>query len=426
MQLRTNFQAMSKRWINILLSLSATILFFTACNKKMSSDNPLATNYYPSVIISSDNNVIYAVDPNTGKKNWEFSMPPLVPLAIYVLKPSPLIYNDMIYMASTASDTLYKINAKTGVLVKKITVTIPVPGSTPVAAPPFTVVATPIADGKLIYLATTNNSIYVIDTGTGLATWHFAGSAPLISSPTIYNGDVFFASTDGHVYCLNKTTGPDAGGMPVWDFPGSFVLADTLHPSFVSSPSICPPYLYIGSLTDSSVYCMYLTPPATYTALYPFSGDLRWTRKTGGAIASSPSTFAQRCIVGSNDFNVYCIDSQSNIIWSFHTNSQVNSSPIIDNQTVYIGSYDYFLYAINIIDGTQKWNFKANGLLKSSPLPYQGTIFIGGYDGKLYAVDSGFGTLKWSYPVIGNIECSPAIDDYTFKQYNSGISGFTN
>jgi eukaryotic-like serine/threonine-protein kinase len=404
---------MSHRRRNILLSLLVISFFFDGCKKSMSSDSPLPASYYPSVIINSDNNVIYAVDPGTGKKNWEYSLPHPTGVIGTYFAPSPLVYRGMVYMATPFSDTIYKINAKTGVLVKKL-VTDPHNF--------YSMQATPIADGKLLYLATNNNFIYAIDTGTGKIEWKFDAGSSLLSSPTIYNGNIYFGSTGGHVFCIDKTNGPDATtGDPVWDYPGKGVT-NTPSPSFVSSPAISAPFLYIGSATDSSMYCIHLdTDPAA-----PTVGILRWTYKTAGNITSSPTAFAGKCIFGSNDFYVYCLDTQTHTYqWRFHTTSQINSSPYIHNQVVYIGSNDYNLYALNIIDGHKKWSFASNGLLKSSPLPYKGNVFIGSYDGTLYAVDSATGVQKWKYYINGNIQCSPAVDDLSGSlQINSGVSGY--
>jgi len=122
---------MPQRWRSIALSLLATSLLFTACKKQSSTDTPLPTNYYPSVIINSDNQVVYAFDPVTGNKNWEFGMynPTnyllLSPAVNIYFTPSPLLYNGMVYITyvqrnAGATDTIFKVNSKTGVLVKKI------------------------------------------------------------------------------------------------------------------------------------------------------------------------------------------------------------------------------------------------------------------------------------------------------------------
>jgi len=405
------------------------MIFFAACKKNFSSDNPLSTAYYPNIVLGSDNFVLYSVDPNTGKKNWEYSMPSATFNVLpnwKILKPSPLIYNDMVYQAAVNSDTIYKLNAKTGALVAKMTL----PGHSTVSAPNhfFTVMGTPMADGKLIYLATTNDTLYAIDTGTANVVWKFGcpDGSPIVASPVIYNSNVYIASQglngNAHVYCLDKVNGPDMVGNPIWDYPGLGVLNTTA--TFNSSPSISYPYLYVGGYIDSNMYCISLNPPVV-AGVVPTAGVLRWTFKALGNILSSPTAYAGMCIFGCNDFNVYCVDSMTGLAkWKFHTNSQVNSSPIISNQVVYIGSYDYNLYAINIINGSKKWSFATKGLIKSSPVPYGGNVYVGSYDGYLYAVDSAFGVLKWNYKIDGNIQCSPAIDDYTGIQYNSGISGY--
>ncbi len=401
------------------------LIQFAGCKKKMSSDAPLPDSYYPSIVLGSDNFVLYGIDPSTGKKNWEYSMPSDNVGAIAgwnYFKPSPLIYNDRVYQVAVNSDTIYKLNAKTGALVSKMTLpghdAVPFPGKF------FTCMATPIADNGKIYLATTNDTLYVIDTGTAAIIWKYGTESPLVASPVIYNDKVYIATSAGHVISLDKTNGPDATGFPIWDWPGndgSTVTASTA--SFTSSPTISAPYLYVGSNTDSNMYCIYLD--GTHNATTPDLGILRWTFKTLGNINSSPTSYGGVCIFGSNDFNVYCVDTQTATArWKFRTNSQVNSSPIISNQVVYIGSYDYNLYALNIITGYQKWRFTTKGLIKSSPVPYGGNVYVGSYDGYLYAVDSAFGVMRWNFKINGNIECSPAIDDYSGKQYNSGISGF--
>jgi len=394
----------------------------------MSDDKPLPTSYYPSILISSDNNILYAIDPNTGKKNWQKTMPvTYFTGTLAVFKTSPLLYNQSIYVVRDATDSIMKVDARDGSTIKTFCVATPNPGGNPNPVPPFNVVGTPIADGKLMYVPTISGTIYAFDTGTGIVAWQYTAASALVASPTIYNGNIYIATTGGHVTCLNKTTGPDVGGNPIWDYPGSYPLAPGLNPSFISSPSICPPYLYVGGALDSNMYCIYLTPPASFLTSYPYTDSLRFTFKTKGNIFSSPATGHQRCVFGSTDFNVYCIDTLAQNVWTPRpTSSKVNSSPIIDNQTIYVGSDDYNIYAINMLNGTIKWHCTTQGLIKSSPLVYQGTVFVGSYDGYLYAVDSAQGNLKWRYPITGNIQCSPTIDDYTGTQYNSGISGYTN
>jgi outer membrane protein assembly factor BamB len=423
-----NFQAMVKRWSNTLLfSLLTATFFFAGCSHNYSPDNPIPATFTNSVIINSDNQVIYAIDPATGKKNWELSFTYLNTVPNTKYAASPVLYNGSIYMVFLNSDTLYKINAMTGAIEQKITW----------SGRSFGTQATPVADANFIYVAGSNGYLYAVDTsGNSSSNWQFNTTSSMISSPTVYNGQVYCANSIGHVYSINKTTGPDhVTGNPTWDWPGNGVTSTA---QFASSPAISGPYIYLGSVSDSNMYCIYLNTPTPLTTP-PNTGVLRWTYKTKGEIYSSPTVYGGRCIFGSLDFNVYCLDTSiaplllinptftPRPIWITTTASQVYSSPYADNQYVYIGSNDQNLYSLNIIDGSVKWKFTSLGLIKSSPVVYQGTVFVGSYDKYIYALDSATGTQKWNVNTNGTIECSPVLNNQVAMfGYNSGITGFIN
>lgn len=421
---------MTKKWSSILLSLSAASILFGACTKnKFSNDDPLPASYSPSVIINSDNQVMYAYNPTDGKKHWEqsFAYLPHVPNTRYT--PSPLCYNGKIYLVAVNSDTLYKLDSRTGAIVQRIQEDYE----------PYKSIATPTAEGSMIYIAGLNGTIYAVDTN-GELKWKYATGFSFESSPVIYKENIYVANTNGHVFAIDKVNGPDpATNNIVWDFPGAGVTSTA---KFVSSITVGDPYLYVGSISDSNMYCIYITPPVfepPIPPVPPYYGFLRWTYKTNGAILSSPAAYGGYCFFGSNDNNVYCLDTSiqpfdpiaptytPRAVWKFRTSSQVTSSPLASGQVVYIGSNDQNLYAINIINGSQKWKCATNGLIKSSPALYGKNVFIGSYDKNLYAVDTATGTVRWYTNVNGSVGCSPAVDNLSAMfGFNSQISGLTN
>jgi outer membrane protein assembly factor BamB len=430
---------MPQRWNKLLLSALAISALWSACKKPTSSsDDPLPTNYYPSIIINSDNEVVVAVDPGTGKKNWELRLPyaasnTLTDAAQFT--PSPLLYNGRVYLATgrdagTAhNDTLYKVNSLTGQIVKRVKVT-------PSGTNDY-IFATPVADANLVYVATNGGNLYALDTGTLAVKWSFTASdgGAFVASPAIGNGRIYAATLTGHVYAIDKTSGPDGSGNPKWDWPGLGVTVP-LPASFISSPAVDTHYVFIGSITDSNMYCIYVNP--TVTGSVPEVGQVRWTYKTKGAIVSSPTAYKGTCIFGCNDFRLYCLDtfiapnapvapySVPRARWIDSAHSEIYSSPVAVGNTVYFASKDYRLYCANIINGSIRWFFQTNGLIKSSPLQYKDKVYIASYDKNLYAVDTGSGTVKWTYNVGGQMSCSPIIDDLSGKSYNTGISGLVN
>lgn len=400
---------MPSRWSHLLLSLAASALLFASCKKEYSPDTVLPIEYSPSIVVGSNNQVLYGINPQTGEKNWELGLS-------FPVKASPILYKGSIYLVSSYRDSVLKINAKTGEVTKKFAY-----------GGGVGTVSTPIADANLLYIGSSNGTLYAIDTGTGIAKWSYATTGPIESSPTIFNGNIYIANTLGSVYRLEKTLGTTAGSgpaTPTWT--RTIPLA-----KFVSSPAVAAPYLYVGSLSDSTMYCIFLDDPLGHD-----TSEIRWRFKALGGIRSSPAAYGGTCIFGANDFRLYCLDTTIDIPngvttpearWIDSMHSEVTSSPYASNQLVYVGCKDYRLYALKIINGAVKWSFSSNGIITSSPVVYNGTVYVGSYDKNLYALDTTRGTLKWKYNVNGQIDCSPVLDDFSkLTGYNSQISGYTN
>ena len=140
------------------------------------------------------------------------------------------------------------------------------------------------------------------------------------------------------------------------------------------------------------------------------AGSQEWVFLTGGRIESSPAIGADGAIyVGSLDHNLYAINPDGTQKWIFTTGGWVVSSPSIGgDRTIYVGSHDHNLYAINP-DGTQKWVFTTGGAVQSSPtIGTDGTIYVSSSDGNLYAI-SPDGIQKWLFTTGGGVDSSPAI-----------------
>jgi uncharacterized repeat protein (TIGR01451 family) len=141
------------------------------------------------------------------------------------------------------------------------------------------------------------------------------------------------------------------------------------------------------------------------------NGKLKWRFTTGEQIYSSPVIGSDGTIyVGSDDDNLYAIDSDGIEKWRFTADFDVHSSPAISSDgTIYIASEDKKLYAINQ-DGTEKWSFMASKTIQTSPaIGIDGTIYFGSHDYKLYAINPD-GTEKWNLTTGYQVQSSPSID----------------
>lgn len=372
---------MQQRWINRMLAIAMVAGVFTSCKKDYSKDEPLPEVFTPSVFISSQNAILYAFTLDNGTKKFEY---PVGDNAV----ASPIVFKSDLYV------TL--VNGR----ILKMDINHPTVKHTYNFFAQLN--STPIGDEStgLLYVGTSNDSMYAIDTKADTIRWRFGTQGPILSSPTIYQDRLIFGSNDGSVYAISKYD-----GHQLWSYNAG------LSVQFSSSPTKSGKFVYIGG-TDGNLYAL------------DTAGNLKWKYHTNADIKSSPIIYGGNVIFGSDDYNLYCIDSASGKQrWVFGTNDRIQSSPYAFGQVIYVGSYDYHMYAINILDGTIKWKFTTSALIKSSPMVYNGRLFFGGYDKYLYALDTSNGGIVWRQNVNGLMDCSPLIVKPDGSNYNTSISG---
>jgi len=168
----------------------------------------------------------------------------------------------------------------------------------------------------------------------------------------------------------------------------------------------------------------------------------KWTFATSGQIWSSPTISDSIIYIGSDDYNLYALYSNSGILkWKFATGGLIRCKPAVVDGTVYFVSDDGNLYAADIISGTEKWHcdignkivrkLPAPGgsgtgetwdYMQSSPTFNQGTVYVGSGDSSVYAIDAQNGTLKWKTKTGGIVRSTPFVEDTVV--YVGSFDGF--
>lgn len=381
---------MLQTWMKSVALLVLSGVLFSACRKsEFSDDAPLPETFGPLVYVTSQNNFLYALDPQTGNKRWELKLP------LAGLQANPVVIGDYLYLAM---DSLYKIDAKRGKIVRRF--------DKPYFSGFYT---TPYADGNVLYLGSTNDTLYAFDVSNENINWKFKGAGDFSSAPTVIDGQILIGNSSDNLYAIDKNA-----GTRTWTFS-----AGTTGNQFLSSPttgrtSASKPTVYACG-TDGKLYALDIS-----------TGAKKWEYATGAPITSSPIAYGGNVVFGSYDYYVYCIDTiAKKERWKFKTGDRVLCSPYGEYNTIYVGSLDYNFYALDIIDGTEKWKFTTKALIKSSPLVTNGTVYMGSFDKYLYAIDTS-GKLKWSHNTNGLIESSPVLWDLTNTYYpsTSGMSKY--
>lgn len=255
---------------------------------------------------------------------------------------SPAALNGVVYVGSTDGN-FYAIDAKSGTLKWKFETKA-------------WEVSSPTIVGGAVYFLSYDGHLYGLDAASGQVKWkfatggekHYAGthlhflqpaaeSMPdpwdfYLSSPAIWNGTVYFGSSDGYVYALSADSG---------DLKWKFKTGDVVH----SSPAIANGTVFIGSW-DTYLY-----------ALGAASGNEKWRFKTGDdpdahnhiGIQSSPAVMDGVVYFGSRDSYAYAVDAETGKqLWKFSTDgSWVNNSMVVHDGKAYFGtSIPGFMHAL--------------------------------------------------------------------------------
>jgi outer membrane protein assembly factor BamB len=358
-----------------------------SCGKKKSSDLPLPVDRKQAVYITTNNNNLISYNPYSGVKQWEVS-----------LKGScegvPVLYKKKLYLISNTG-YFYAIDILKGeiYLEKDLQKT----SRQSIAV-----------DNDKVYVSTTD-SFYCFDL-SGNVNWIYNHGNPFMqctSSPQVLNGKVYFGAGDT-IHAVDASN-----GSAVW----------TSSPSsgfdIVSSPRVSNGLVYFGG-QDQKIY-----------ALNESDGSMKWSYLTNDKINSSPLVYGGMCIIGSNDYGLYNIDTTSTppagqLRWRYPTTDRISSSPTVHalTNTILVGSYDFNLYAIDHVTGFLKWKYPAGSLIKSSPVVFDNYVYFTAFDRYLYCVNVINGSTVWKSFLNGSTESSPMVDDGENGAY-PGISGMS-
>ena len=165
---------------------------------------------------------------------------------------------------------------------------------------------------------------------------------------------------------------------------------------------------------------------------------VKWKFPTGNRIVASPVIEGQVIYFGSDDGNIYALDSETGRqIWKTKTRGPVSATPAIANETLYVGSYDGNFYALDLKTGELKWKFATGGerrfeakglhgiqpknqtiadpfdIFLSSPVVVDNAVYFGSGDGNIYRLDANSGALNWKFKTGDVVHASPAFADNT-------------
>jgi serine/threonine-protein kinase len=232
-----------------------------------------------------------------------------------------------------------------------------------------------VVDG-VVYIGSTDGSVYALDVTTGKKKWAYATGDKVEGTPAVVDGVVYIGSTDGSVYALHAATGERKWAYATGD-------------KFEAAPTAVDGMVYIAGYNS-------------VTALNAATGNEKWVRRasdwgfdrkdewdnTPEDWRFTPPTVADGVVYIGSSKRVYALDAVTGKKrWAFDTGGTVEGTPTVADGVVYIGSFDHNVYALDAVTGNKKWSYATGGRVRSSPAVVDGVVYVGGQDHNVYALD---------------------------------------
>jgi outer membrane protein assembly factor BamB len=333
---------------------------------------------------------IYALDANTGAKIWNFSLG-------YQVKSTMAIVEGKLYTGADDGN-IYCLDAATGTQIWKtyaggVTMNQLGSGTYLAIAPP--VRSSPMVLNGKVYVGSLDWNLYCLDASTGSIAWKYSTGGPILATPTIVDGKVYFPSStggypitiappsaNGDFYCLDASN-----GAVVWHNQIPYVLnLTTGYGNFLfASPTVAGGMVFVsnGFIYD---YAFNATTGATiWTHKQRFNAGT--PNQLGGVIQMNAPLYKYGKLYFNDYYGISCLNANngSEIWYTYISRENVAQGLVYAYGRVYTVSEFGVLYVLDALTGAKLSYYEFGGYqMHSAPSLYNGNLYIGCNDWNLY------------------------------------------
>ncbi len=328
------------------------------------------------------------------------------------------------------------------------------------------VTGVPLAHQGTLYVASSDNYIYALDTETGEQKWQFrmAAAPPADekalrpSAPTIKDGILYQGCMAGYLYALDVRSGRPKWtsrfretkavlGSPLPVYGAVFVnvmgWGEDAGLMAIHGETGQVLNVYRGEFTQSVRGSFAFVDGALFgisdarcRRLDLRSGSVRimwlWHPLFNVPIVHEGRLYSVGGAVSSADFrsgaHLYTEDIEQAAAGK-HTEVRSEAASCVWNDAIYFGNLQGNLYAFDTMTGKRLWKTHladrircAPAISTDSPESMDAIVYIGSDDGTLWAVDATTGEKLWSFQTGGRVWPDPWVEDGTV--YVGGGDGY--
>lgn len=265
-------------------------------------DNPIlgAPAVQAGLVFVCSGFTLYAIDTDTGLERWRAGLN-------YVGEASPVIANDVIYVASR-SNMLYAINIADGSQRWQFK------SDSLLFAPPT------IIDGKVL-AGSDSGKLHALDEETGRQNWLLKLEGGIYSTTAASRGVVYVVTSDQTTHAIDL-----ANGTPLWSWPAG---GDT-------APALSTDAVLVGS-ADGGLYALSIED----------QGNPLWLAPLGSTVKPMSPVLAQQVVYAAAGQTLYAFElDNGDERWRYPLGDVATTSPVVVDGLVLIGARDGYLYAI--------------------------------------------------------------------------------
>ncbi|MGI6294767.1 MAG: PQQ-binding-like beta-propeller repeat protein [Armatimonadota bacterium] len=255
-----------------------------------------------------------------------------------------------------------------------------------------------------------SDSVPVQINGDAREAWQVAVSGGVQRGVAAANGELYFGTLSGDVYCLDART-----GSQIWrDNFGSEILSEVA----VAGDLAC-----------------FGTTAGRVFGVDAATGKARWQFDSGGAVVGSAAIHDGKVLIGAGGPAFYALDAKSGkMIWKLDMNRYTQVVPVVLNGSVMYGAWDTNFYALDVNTGQIKWKTSIGpsfyfSTANSDPVTDGKHIGVNvtphqSGDADIYCLDAESGKIVWSKRNPGRSDCgfnSPGSEGNLF--YNVSGNG---
>ena len=261
-------------------------------------------------------------------------------------------------------------------------------------------VATPVIMKGRVYFGGQDSTFRCLDLATGKEIWAHECLGGVVGAAAVAGNLVLFGDQAGVLYGLGAEDGKEQWKFETNDkIEGGINLLELPVGDGRSAPET---RAFVGSY-DTFLYCVNAA-----------TGKEIWKIETGNAIVSTPSlakTGSQTAVIFGGCDNILHVVSAltGEKLQEQEVGAYIANSSAARDGVVYVGHYGGEVLALDLESGDRIWTHTGGGEYQSSPAVSKDMVYIGGRDKKLIALNRIDGTLAWSFTTRRDVDASPVV-----------------